>query len=126
MKEFKNYDDFVKSVRMLIKTNAFPEDNYIVEFTCLEPILKDNIPSHKRLNYVEVCCIDSYNNIIWFDDWYEGYQTSFDIISIISIHEAVKLNSELNKYKKLFDDMSYLSREAYEAIGLLEDKFRVR
>lgn len=124
MKNFKDYKGFISDLKILIEKQPEPHNDYIVSFTCLEPILKDNRPSFKRINYIEVCCIDQDDDIIWFNDWYEGYQRSFDIISIQSIVETVDLLNELNNYKELFNEMSQLSREIYETAGLLEDKFR--
>ena len=94
MKNFTNYSSFIFDLKMHISMKANPYANYIIEFSCLDPILKDNRLSYKRVTYTEVCCIDSDNHLIWFDDWYEGYQKSFDIISIITVNEIIKLQND--------------------------------
>lgn len=124
MKNFKDYKGFMDDI-IKLTLDLDIEDDFIVTFSCLEPILKDNRPSYKRVSYVEVCgWSPNANDMVWFNDWYEGYQTSFDIESIISIVDASKIQTELSTYKKMVTKMSYYSREAYDAIGLLEDCFR--
>ena len=117
MKNFKDYKGFIFDLKLHIDMKTDPHDNYIVEFSCLEPILKDNMPTYKRVSYVEVCCISPDNDIIWFDDWYEGYQKSFDIISIISVNDVSKLQSDYEKLKLNYDDLCQVVEDIADSIG---------
>lgn len=124
MKNFKDYKGFMDDIIKRV-LDLDIECDFIVTFSCLEPILKDNRPSYKRVQYVEVCgWNNTSNDIVWFNDWFEGYQTSFDIESIIDITEVSKIQTDLNIYKNMIKNISYLSREVYEAAGLLEEEFR--
>lgn len=124
MKNFKDYKGFMDGI-IKLTLDLDIEDDFIVTFSCLEPILKDCRPTYKRVKYVEVCgWSPNTNDMIWFNDWYEGCQTSFDIESVISIVDVSMMQAKLHKYENLFNDMRSLSREAYEAIGVLEDGFR--
>lgn len=124
MKNFKSYKEFIDDI-IKLTLDLDTDNDFIITFSCLEPALKDRRLTYKRFTYVEVCGLNNTSNeLVWFNDWYEGSQTSFDIESIIDITDVSKMEVELSSYKKLVNKMSYLSREAYEAIGLLEDEFR--
>lgn len=122
MKNFRDYKGFIFDLNMFISTKTDPGNNYIVEFTCLEPILKDNIPSYKRVSYIEVCCIGPDNDIIWFDDWYEGYQTSFSIISITSVYDVSKLQKDYEKLKINYNYLCQVVGDIEDSIGQAKER----
>lgn len=122
MKNFKDYKSFLFDLKLCIDAKTDPHDNQIVQFSCLEPILKDNIPSYKRVTYTEVCCIGADNDIIWFDDWYEGYQKSFDIISIISVNDVSKLQNDYEKLKFNYNDLCQIVGDIEDSIGQARER----
>lgn len=65
-----------------------PGCNYVVEITSA---YDSELGQFGECTTYEIFCIDYDNNIIWFDDWYEGQDYCY-------YEEAIKINALIRAY----------------------------
>lgn len=119
----KTYQEFTEyilySIKRLYETDGHID--FIINFTCVEPTAdfrKAVLSPFKRSEYIEVVSLnDNDNGLIWFNDWYEGIQSSFSIKSIIPIDKCCSIMEENELLHTQNNNLYDALRDCYEYVG---------
>lgn len=70
-----------------------PGCDYVVEIT--SAYFHENFGTYGECVTDEIFCVDCYDNIIWFNDWYEGqdycyYEKPLKLNELIRAHNIIK------------------------------------